>query len=162
MMSYPFWHCWFYIEKILLMRIAGELRGYDSFWLDANSEVTGNIRVWVDSEQPMTFYDFEINQPDNFLGEQHCVLFNMGRGWDDMECISKWQTICEWPWRIQHIAYTHGPHLVVYHVILNQIILHISVGATVLAPGRSCDCPSACGTTRNDMGSYLIYISLGW
>ena len=41
----------------------------------------------------------EVNQPDNYLGAQHCLAGNFlnGRQWDDIGCTNKRKYVCQQP-----------------------------------------------------------------
>ena len=74
----------------------------DSFWIGVDDLAQEGDFTYESDETSVTYTDWEIGMPDNYLNNEHCVqIFNYGNvdtpnyKWNDQDCNAVLKSICE-------------------------------------------------------------------
>ncbi|XP_046683958.1 C-type lectin 37Db-like [Homalodisca vitripennis] len=76
-----------------------ELDSIDYFWVSGINIDKNTTWMWATTGRPFTFTDWIDNQPDNWKGNEHCLMLNtkgLGHIWNDYDCLSIINYICEY------------------------------------------------------------------
>ncbi|KAG8335477.1 hypothetical protein J6590_067426 [Homalodisca vitripennis] len=71
----------------------------DYFWVSGINIDKNTTWMWATTGRPFTFTDWIDNQPDNWKGNEHCLMLNtndLGHIWNDYDCLSIINYICEY------------------------------------------------------------------
>ena len=63
-------------------------------WIGLDDIVTEGDYMWTDGS-PLAYTNWRNNEPNNFGGNEDCVEFRMGLGWNDHSCDRLFTSVCE-------------------------------------------------------------------
>ena len=68
-----------------------------SFFIGINRSTSDGTFVYTESASPIKFEAWGANEPNNFNGNENCVILNVETGeWNDVNCDNSMKFICEY------------------------------------------------------------------
>ena len=65
------------------------------FWIGIKDSAKNGIFLWQTNNAALSYKDWDVNQPNNNDGQQLCVKMNENHKWDDRECTTPLEYICQ-------------------------------------------------------------------
>ncbi|XP_033746314.1 perlucin-like protein [Pecten maximus] len=81
-------------EKTFLDTMAHQINNH--FWIGAHDSVQEGSFVWATSREPVSVQHF-LHTPDNYGNNEGCVEIDSNGEWNDNNCMTAFQYICERP-----------------------------------------------------------------
>ncbi|XP_033726001.1 C-type mannose receptor 2-like [Pecten maximus] len=77
------------------LRDVMDVEDITSIWTGANDLETEGVFVWEDNGVPVSYTDWEENNPNNYHNKQHCVRFKESESWNDLYCYRLYAYACQ-------------------------------------------------------------------
>ena len=67
-------------------------------WLGATDRAVEGVFRWIGSDQPLIYTNWGTGEPNNYNGEEDCLLMSQYEDWNDVRCSATLAySVCELP-----------------------------------------------------------------